>query len=77
VSTKTLRNERGLRPQHVRLLGALLGQRSVTLFVDLKAVSGARFPIDEQAERRGRVSRTQSHAEMDVAGVKTRLVEAR
>jgi hypothetical protein len=42
----------------------------VTLFVDVKAVGGAgRFSIEEYAERHGRVSRTRSHDEMDVAGV--------
>src|SRR5206468_3108917 len=53
-----------------QLMQPLLGQRSVTLFVDVEAVCGAgRFSVDAHDERHGCVSRRRSHDEMDVAGV--------
>jgi len=49
------------------LIQPLLDQRPTTLFVDVKAVSGAgRLSMDEHTEGYGRASRTRSHDEMDV-----------
>src|SRR2546428_4188980 len=53
-----------------QLVQPLLGQRPVTLFVDVNAVRAAgRFSLDEHGERHGRASRRRSHDEMDVSGV--------
>jgi len=52
------------------LIQPLLDQRPTTLFVDVKAVSGAgRLSMDEHTEGYGRASRTRSHDEMDVTCV--------
>jgi hypothetical protein len=48
----------------------LLSHGSVALLVDVEPVSVAgRLPVDEHAERHGRVARGRPHHEMDVAGV--------
>src|SRR5207245_11523370 len=54
-----------------QLIHPLFGHRSVAALVDVDSVSRARrLSIDEHAKSHGSSSRTRSHHEMQIAGVK-------
>ena len=56
-----------------QLIQTLLGQRSLSLFVDVESASIVRgLSVDEHSKRHGRTSGTRTHDEIDVARVKAK-----